>query len=156
MKGSKWGHEKKSNEIQGQSNYTLKYTTSPQMSYVMEPKEGKIDYSKSKKKTFEEQLAQQHIIKHKVITVGKQESQEEGKHKRTASYNDKYIPKVDVKDKEETRPIFKKETVSIEQIEKEIRQSRFLSPPQPRVGGWFTCQTCTTMQSARLSALSYK
>ena len=66
MKGSKWGHEKKSNEIQGQSNYTLKYTTSPQMSYVMEPKEGKIDYSKSKKKNFEDQLSQQHIIKHKV------------------------------------------------------------------------------------------
>jgi len=43
----------------------------------------------------------------------------------------------------------------METIEKEFQESKLMSPKvKSRVGGWFSCETCTTMQSARLSKLS--
>jgi len=49
MKDSQWNHERTASGIQNQADYSLKYTTSPKKSYVVEPKEGKIDYSKAKR-----------------------------------------------------------------------------------------------------------
>lgn len=57
MKDSKWAHEKKSSDIQNASKYSIKYTTSPKKSYVIEPKEGKIHYEESRKKEFCENLS---------------------------------------------------------------------------------------------------
>ena len=52
MKGASWDHDKAAKEIGKNGQYNLKYTTSPSKTYVMEPNEGKIDYSKSKKGDF--------------------------------------------------------------------------------------------------------
>lgn len=56
MKGAKWAHEKGTSDIQKKSGYSIRYTTSPKKSYVVEPKEGKIDYSKAKNKDFVENV----------------------------------------------------------------------------------------------------
>lgn len=76
-----------------------------------------------------------------------------------ASYTERYQKNNEVSEKEQTRPIFvttplppnpspqKREKLTKEDIEKEFSEmKRFNSPvPASRVGGWFTCQTCTTI-----------
>lgn len=66
MKGSKWAHDKKSHVISEKAEYSLTYTTSPKKSYVVEPKEGKIDYSKANNKHFIDTVKKQPITKHKL------------------------------------------------------------------------------------------
>jgi hypothetical protein len=59
MKNAEWGHDKAAKDAKEKGDYSLKYTTSPKKSYVMEPKDGKIDYSKINKKDFKETLSNQ-------------------------------------------------------------------------------------------------
>lgn len=66
MKGAVWEHNKAAKDAQGKSNYAIKYTTSPTKTYVVEPKEGKIDYSQAKKKGFNEKVVNEQITKHKM------------------------------------------------------------------------------------------
>lgn len=61
MKKSNWAHNKKAKDIQGQADYTLKYTTSPKKTFVVDPHEGKINYSKSKQKGFVEDVKKQKV-----------------------------------------------------------------------------------------------
>lgn len=56
MKKSSWAHKKGADDIQKNGKYSIKYTTSPKKSYVVEPTEGKIDYSKAKDKDFKEKV----------------------------------------------------------------------------------------------------
>lgn len=64
MKKSTWAHNKKAKNVQEQTEYSLKYTTSPKKTYVMDPHEGKIDYSKAKKNAFVEDLKTQKVTQH--------------------------------------------------------------------------------------------
>jgi predicted HicB family RNase H-like nuclease len=47
MKKGNSAHTKSVKEIQKNGKYSIKYTTSPKKTYVIEPKQGKIDYTKS-------------------------------------------------------------------------------------------------------------
>ena len=79
-----------------ENNYAIKYVASPKKSYLVNPKEGEIDYSDAKKNfnKFFNRVSQQPIVKHRIT---------QNKKKRNNSVKWFKHPN-DVKSKETTRP----------------------------------------------------
>lgn len=55
MKNADSKHKKTTSALEKNGNSSMKYGVSPQKSYVVSQKSGKIDYGKSKKKGFVEE-----------------------------------------------------------------------------------------------------
>lgn len=56
MKQASSNHKRSMSDLDKNIKYSIKYTTSPSKSYVVEPKNGKINYSKQKNDQFVEEL----------------------------------------------------------------------------------------------------
>ena len=86
------------NSFHVENGYSIKYVASPKKSYLVNPKEGEIDYSDAKKNfnKFFNRVSQQPIIKHRIVPTS------EKKHRNKSS---KWFKKPnEVTSKETTRP----------------------------------------------------
>ena len=78
-------HEKKIQSEGGYGDYSLQYFTGPEKSYVVQPKEGEINYDKAWKDPlkFIEEISNHHLVKHTFkeeddrVPEAKQEEEEE-------------------------------------------------------------------------------
>lgn len=78
QKQATWKHKEiLSKQLQNNQNYKLHYTASPDKSYVIEPKDGELDYDMAYKNPikFYDQVMTQEILQHKVS----KEKDEDGK-----------------------------------------------------------------------------
>ena len=86
------------NSFHVENSYSIKYVASPKKSYLVNPKEGEIDYSDAKKNfnKFFNRVSNQPIVKHRIV----QDKQQKNRNKSEKWFK---TPN-DVKSKETTRP----------------------------------------------------
>ena len=85
-----------------ENGYSIKYVASPAKSYLVNPKEGMIDYSDAEKNfnKFFERVSNQPIVKHRIVEDKKQKNA----NKKSSKW---YKTPMDVRSKETTRPMMR-------------------------------------------------
>jgi hypothetical protein len=85
-----------------ENGYSIKYVASPTKSYLVNPKEGVIDYSDAEKNfgKFFDRVSNQPIVKHRIVEDKKRKNSNKDKSKW-------YKTPIDLRSKQTTRPMMR-------------------------------------------------